>query len=634
MSNKKAALYIRVSTAMQADKDSLPLQRDDLVNYARYALNIEDYEIFEDAGFSAKNTDRPKYQEMMIRVRNREFSHILVWKIDRISRNLIDFCEMYEEIKKYDTAFISKNEQFDTSSAMGEAMLKIILVFAELERKLTGERVLSVMIDRASKGMWNGARYPLGYNQVDGEGFPQIDVEEAKTVQYIFELYEELRSSVKVARALKKEGFKTKRDGEWRSKTVADILKNPFYVGDYRYNYKQSSRGKKKKEDEWVLVTDNHPGIIARDQFERVQGILEDNYRGDSQKQRESVKTSIFGKLIVCGECGRHYIAGSDRLRKNGLTPSRYRCVGYSHGEPCKGSIGDIVLLPFVFNYLTNYYKLTQIVHPKMRIGTIRKMLLCGGPFIRVVGIPDDDIVAIKNYLINADEKTTPYQHEMKKKPTIVNRPAPLESELKKQETALVRLQELYLYSADSMSQKDFVLKKTEIEQEITTLKIKISEKVGTDNAVSKNDGTEFLNGMILFKKMMLDPGQPNDYEDIVKRIGIEALHEITNALISRITVSDGVPIKVLFKNGMEHRFTWEENKTVTLVDELVYQYHEPILKHIERHGTIDRAELRKLTRCSTCSADRVAYAMIESGALIQIRGQNRIRYAKNEPKS
>ena len=84
----------------------------------------------------------------------------------------------------------------------------------------------------------------------------------------------------------------------------------------------------------------------------------------------------------------------------------------------------------------------------------------------------------------------------------------------------------------------------------------------------------------------------------------------------------------------MEHRFTWEENKTVTLVDELVYQYHEPILKHIERHGTIDRAELRKLTRCSTCSADRVAYAMIESGALIQIRGQNRIRYAKNEPKS
>lgn len=633
MSNKKAALYIRVSTAMQADKDSLPLQRDDLVNYARYALNIEDYEIFEDAGFSAKNTDRPKYQEMMIRVRNREFSHILVWKIDRISRNLIDFCEMYEEIKKYDTAFISKNEQFDTSSAMGEAMLKIILVFAELERKLTGERVLSVMIDRASKGMWNGARYPLGYNQVDGVDFPQIDNDEAKTVQYIFDLYEEIRSSVKVARVLKKEGFKTKRDGEWRSKTISDILRNPFYVGDYRYNYKQSSRGKKKREDEWVLVTDNHPGIIARDQFDRVQGILEDNYRGDSQKQRESVKPSVFSKMIICGECGRHYIAGMDRIRKNGLAPSRYRCVGYSHGVVCKGSIGDIVLLPFIFNYLANYYKLTEMIHPKMRISTIRKILLCGVPFIRVADIPDEDITTIKEYLLNALERT-PYVNETGKRPALVKRLNPIADEIKKQETALTRLQDLYLYSADSMSQKDFVLKKTEIENSIGDLKLELTEQSKETKEFTVDDGLKFSKGITLLKKLMVEHSQSYSYEDLVQKIGIGNLHNIANALISKITVNDGVPTKIVFKNGMVHHFTWQENKTVTLVDELVYQYHEPILKHIERHGSIDRAELRKLTRCSTCSADRVAYAMIESGALIQIRAQKHIKYAKNEPKS
>lgn len=633
MSNKKAALYIRVSTAMQADKDSLPLQRDDLANYARYALNIDDCEIFEDAGFSAKNTDRPKYQEMMTRVRNREFSHILVWKIDRISRNLIDFCEMYEEIKKYDTAFISKNEQFDTSSAMGEAMLKIILVFAELERKLTGERVLSVMIDRASKGMWNGARYPLGYNQADGEDFPQIDADEAKTIQYIFDLYEEIHSSVKVARVLKKEGFKTKRDGEWGSKTITDILKNPFYVGDYRYNYKQSAGGKKKKEDEWVLVTDNHPGIIAREQFDRVQGILEDNYRGDSQKQRESVKPSVFSKIIVCGECGRHYIAGSDKIRKNGLIPSRYRCVGYSHGDKCKGSIGDIVLLPFIFNYLANYYKLTEIINPKMRIGTIRKALLCGVPFIRVADIPDEDIAAIKEYLLNAYEKT-PYTHDAFKKPSLVKRLNPIADEIKKQETALTRLQDLYLYSPDSMSQKDFIIKKAEIESIVTTLKSELAEKSNEPKGISIDDGLRFSKGMALLRKMMLENDQSYSYEYLVQKIGIVSLHHMANALISKITVSDGVPIKIVFKNGMVHHFTWKENKTVTLVDELVYQYHEPILKHIERYGSIDRAELQKLTRCGTCSADRVAYAMVESGSLIQIRGKNHIKYAKNKPKS
>lgn len=100
---------------------------------------------------------------MMTRIRNKEFTHLLVWKIDRISRNLKDFTEMYEELKSDGITFISKNEQFDTSSAMGEAMLKIILVFAELERKLAGERVYSIMLSRAEKGLWNGATVPLGY---------------------------------------------------------------------------------------------------------------------------------------------------------------------------------------------------------------------------------------------------------------------------------------------------------------------------------------------------------------------------------------------------------------------------------------------------------------------------------------
>ena len=160
---KKAALYIRVSTHYQIDKDSLPFQRNELINYAKYALGIDDYAIFEDAGYSGKNTDRPAYQDMMRQIRAKEFSHLCVWKIDRISRNLIDFAAMYEELKKFNCTFVSKNEQFDTSSAIGEAMLRIILVFAELERKLTAERVTSIMYSRANKGLWNGAPIPLGY---------------------------------------------------------------------------------------------------------------------------------------------------------------------------------------------------------------------------------------------------------------------------------------------------------------------------------------------------------------------------------------------------------------------------------------------------------------------------------------
>ena len=190
---KKVAIYIRVSTHHQVDKDSLPLQRKDLINYSEFILNTKDYEIFEDAGYSGKNTDRPKYQEMMSRIRKGEFSHLLVWKIDRISRNLLDFCDMYEELKKCNCIFVSKNEQFDTSSAMGEAMLKIILVFAELERKLTGERVTAIMMDRASKGLWNGAPVPLGYKWDNKIKFPIPDEEESKTILYIYQKYLELQ---------------------------------------------------------------------------------------------------------------------------------------------------------------------------------------------------------------------------------------------------------------------------------------------------------------------------------------------------------------------------------------------------------------------------------------------------------
>ena len=138
---KKAAIYIRVSTHWQVDKDSLKVQRRELIAYVTLVLGITDYVVFEDPGYSAKNTDRPEYQAMMDRIRTGEFTHLVVWKIDRISRNLIDFAAMHDELQSLGVTFVSKNEQFDTSSAIGEAMMRIILIFAELERKTTAERV-------------------------------------------------------------------------------------------------------------------------------------------------------------------------------------------------------------------------------------------------------------------------------------------------------------------------------------------------------------------------------------------------------------------------------------------------------------------------------------------------------------
>lgn len=226
INSRKTALYVRVSTVYQVDKDSLPHQKKELTAYCSHVLHIPDdlIEIYEDAGVSGKNTDRPGFQRMMADIRAGRVENVVVHKIDRISRNLVDFSLMYDEFKKYRVTFISLNEQFDTSTAIGEAILKIILVFAELERKMTSERVTGVMIGRAEAGLWNGARVPYGWKWNAEAKLPEHDEAEAPVVRKIFELYLQTGSTSKVRDYLNGNNIKTKRGGWWTTKTVADIL--------------------------------------------------------------------------------------------------------------------------------------------------------------------------------------------------------------------------------------------------------------------------------------------------------------------------------------------------------------------------------------------------------------------------
>lgn len=150
---------------------------------------------------------------------------------------------MYQELKDHKVTFISMNEQFDTSTAIGEAMLKIILIFAELERNMTSERVTGIMLDRAEQGLWNGARMPVGYRWNPEIKFPEPDPEETKIVQFIFDEYERVRSTTKIARYLNHNQIASKRGGQWTSKLIRDIIRNPFYIGTYRYNLRESGRG-------------------------------------------------------------------------------------------------------------------------------------------------------------------------------------------------------------------------------------------------------------------------------------------------------------------------------------------------------------------------------------------------------
>ena len=558
----KAALYIRVSTLYQIDKDSLPFQRQELINLAKYMLGTDDYEVFEDAGYSGKNTDRPAYQRMMARIRRKEFTHLCVWKIDRISRNLLDFASMYDELKRYNVTFVSKNEQFDTSSAMGEAMLKIILVFAELERKLTSERVMGVMLDRASKGLWNGARMPLGYKWDSEAEFPAIDEQEAATIRFIFNKYEEIKSSTQLARILNKNHIKTKRGGDWSSKTVSDIIRNPFYKGTYRYNYRQSARGGVKDPSEWVVVPDALPVIINEEQWARCNALMDSHQTCKNTTDfRLRRRTHIFAGLLKCCDCGGGFQSNKDKSRLSGWQPSTYRCTRSVRMQDCTTvNWSDVVLGPFVFNYIANFVRLQRKGAP-YTTETIEKTLLSGKAFEAVAGIDEqglqDTLSALRGYF-PSDESD--YSPKLLDAPQTGDTDS-IDIELLRQEeikykTALQRLLDLYLYDPTSMSQKDYLMRKEELESKLK--EVQASIKRNTHVEVTETDISFMQKASVFVVSKRILSKKDINYEELAVKCDAEVLKDLVNSVISKIGVRGRRIEYIEFKSGLKHEFIYK----------------------------------------------------------------------------
>lgn len=560
MSTKKdkAALYIRVSTHHQIDKDSLPFQRQELANYCKYILGIDDFEVFEDAGYSAKNTDRPKYQEMMSRIRNNEFSHLLVWKLDRISRNLLDFCDMYEELKKYNIIFVSKNEQFDTSSAMGEAMLKIILIFAELERKLTAERVYSIMLSRAEKGKWNGAPTPLGYDYDEKIEFPTVNKEEAKVVKFIFDEYLRTKSTGEVKHSLDKKGYKTKHNKNWGTKVIGDIIKNPFYIGTYRYNYRYTPHGKIRPESEWIVVEDNHEPIIDKETFEKCNDLLKSNAGLRSPRRIKHIH--IFSGLLTCPNCNLAYSSSTDRARKDGYTPSQYRCYTYTHNKreysTCHNIISDVTLGPFVFRYIFNLMNVIDIIkkNENVKDKKIEKVLLTGEEFSGIAGIVAEDLEEIINIVLN---RATSIAGEKKNKDILDQTESEFFKQEKKLLRALERLEDLYLFSDESMSEKDYLLRKQDLDSKLRRLREEFKSEYKEKKKVYSGDldfikkSTEYL----LLENIL---SEKVSFRDMVMVVDKNIIKAYVDTIIKEIIADDGKILSIEFTNGMVHRFIYK----------------------------------------------------------------------------
>lgn len=564
---KRAAIYVRVSTQYQVDRASLPVQRSELVNYAKYALDIPDFVIFEDAGYSAKNTDRPDYQQMMARIRTGEFSHLLVWKIDRISRNLLDFAAMYSELKQLGVVFVSKNEQFDTSSAMGEAMLKIILVFAELERNMTAERVSAVFLSRANDGIWNGGKVPFGYAYDKQTKTFSILEDEAKTVRLIYALYESSKSLVTVSKALNERGIKTRSGSEWSPTTVHTMLSNPFYSGTYRYNYRNESdphhHVPKKKED-WILVKNHHPAIVSPEHQAAVELILASKSYGKNQTyQRKNIHA--FAGLLTCGYCGSTMAATIDRARADGWRPSVYICSRRRMSNDCQNKyVSDVTLGPFVLNFFANLIKASNSFGKSTSIETLEKKLLRGDTLSIVDHIERPGLEELYNHLRSGfDEK--PFDSlavNAAEASSDVQERDLLLADKRRLERALKRLNAIYLYGDEEIPGKDFILDRKSITDSLQQIDDRLKELDAAavfDVSLSDDEFMEKASQFILTQQL-LDKRSVN-YEKFIRKIGPRIVKDFLNETVSNFCIKDGLTTSILLKNGIELRFCYKSQQ-------------------------------------------------------------------------
>lgn len=324
------AIYARQSVEK---KDSISIESQ--IEMAKREVYTEDFKVYQDSGFSGKNTNRPAFTEMMEDIDSGLVEKVVVYRLDRISRSLVDFSDFISILEEKNIAFLSATEKFDTTSPMGRAMLYIVVVFAQLERETIAERIRDNYYARVKNGAWGGGPAPYGFQLVSGqihgkratilEPTAQLDV-----VDLIFDLYARDNTSLAdVQKELIKQGITTSSGANFDSTKISSLLKNPAYVkADITiYNYynargailanepeeftedfgcilvgKRDANARKYKDvSNHLLAIGPHKGIIESSKFLYIQEKLSKN---------RQIKNTFKGKyswltgLVKCGHCG------------------------------------------------------------------------------------------------------------------------------------------------------------------------------------------------------------------------------------------------------------------------------------------------------------------------------------------
>lgn len=315
-------------------KDSISIESQ--IEFCKYETRGREYRVYTDKGYSGKNTDRPQFQELLQDIKNGEIHRVIVYKLDRISRSILDFASMMQMFEQYGVEFVSSTEKFDTSTPMGRAMLNICVVFAQLERETIQKRVLDSYNARKKKGFYMGGKIPYGFSKekivINGIRTSKyiINPEEMEQVITIYEMYSNPTTSMRdIIGYFNENGIKQLRGGKWRATNLLSLVKNPIYVqadldiyeffksqgveiinppsdfigtnGCYLYKGENAEADKSVRLEGHTLVLAPHGGTIPSETWLKVRRkCLNDN---KILKPNKAKNTWLSGKL-KCKKCG------------------------------------------------------------------------------------------------------------------------------------------------------------------------------------------------------------------------------------------------------------------------------------------------------------------------------------------
>jgi DNA invertase Pin-like site-specific DNA recombinase/transposase len=320
----KIGAYIRVSTEDQVNtfEGSLESQKYRIQEFVEYKNRQNAgwgdlVEYYVEEGISAGTTNRPMYQKIMSDIRKGKVNLILVSDLTRLSRNLLDFCNLINELERHKASYLSMKEQFDTSTPIGRMMVFIIIALGQFEREQTSERVSVNCHSRAVRGLMNGGPAPLGYDKnPDKKGLLVINEHESEIVRTIFKTFLECGSRAQTILKLKEMGIRPKRNlkkaqsrgpADWTVQSLGSLLNHAAYIGQREVNrlYQDEDPAHLKPWQKYQMVKASWSPIIDERLYFEAQKLLEEASASERTRVNSGEKRFfLLTGLLNCGETG------------------------------------------------------------------------------------------------------------------------------------------------------------------------------------------------------------------------------------------------------------------------------------------------------------------------------------------